>query len=262
MKRLITSKLGHRLFQAFNDVLTIVLLLSAFIWSHHRQGERICKKVEVNISNDAENHFLEEKDVAQAIASERNNLISLRRSDSISLQNIERRVNSLTYVRSAQTWNDLAGTLHIDIELHKPIARLLHPSGDMYLCPQGNILPLSSRFTARVITVSGAGVEHLLQPKEEYKEQSQKIIQLLADINAKPEWKAMVAHVDINKNFHLQLYPVVGNEIIDFGTADNHVSKLSKLELYYNTIIPSKGWDAYSKVIVKFNGQIICEKKS
>ena len=262
MKRLITSRLGQQLMRAFKDAVTVLLLVSAFVWSHLRQSERICKKVDVRISNEAENHFLEERDVAQAIASERNNLISLRRDDSISLYHIEQRVNSLTYVRNAQTWKDLAGTLHIDIDLHKPIARLLHPSGDMYLCPQGKVLPLSNKYTARVITVSGAGVQQLLQPKEEYMEQSTKIIQLLADINANPAWKSIVSHIDINPHFQLQRYPAVGNEIIEFGTADNHAAKLSKLEHYYSRIIPAKGWEAYSKVILKFNGQIICEKKS
>lgn len=262
MKRLVQSKMGKKLWQLSKDVLTVLLLVAAYFWSQQRQNDRICQGTLVSIFNSAENHFLESSDIRQAIDPEGNSLVTLHRNATISLQDIERRVDKLTYVKKSQAWKDLAGYVHIDVELHRPVARILRPHGDLYISSNNHIMPMSDKFTARVITISGEGAQKIIHAPDNEKEQVQELTHYIHEIASNPVWRSLIAHIEVDTDFNVWLYPTVGNEVIELGNIQNYAQKMEKLEIYYKKIIPAKGWNTYGKVILKFNNQIICEKKS
>ena len=49
---------------------------------------------------------------------------------------------------------------------------------------------------------------------------------------------------------------------IYFGNTDNMEIKFKKLELFYKNILPTKGWNYYESVNLKFKNQIVCKKSS
>jgi cell division protein FtsQ len=55
------------------------------------------------------------------------------------------------------------------------------------------------------------------------------------------------------------MYQQVGKEVIDFGKPEMIESKFEKIAIFYEEILPSKGWNTYSRVCVKFKNQIVCE---
>jgi cell division protein FtsQ len=65
--------------------------------------------------------------------------------------------------------------------------------------------------------------------------------------------------LEIDKNGDIKMYQQVGNQVIEFGDAEDIEEKFNKISLFYEEIIPSKGWNAYSRVNVKYKDQIICE---
>ena len=40
---------------------------------------------------------------------------------------------------------------------------------------------------------------------------------------------------------------------------EDYVDKLKRLKIFYKQILPSKGWNSYEKVSVKYKNQIVCE---
>jgi cell division protein FtsQ len=72
-------------------------------------------------------------------------------------------------------------------------------------------------------------------------------------------WKAQIAQIEIDKAGEMLIYPQVGKQVIEFGTADNYEVKLKKLKLFFKKILPYKGWNTYTKVNIKYNNQIVCE---
>ena len=61
------------------------------------------------------------------------------------------------------------------------------------------------------------------------------------------------------KDGEVELYPQVTKQKIEFGKPKDFEEKFSKLMTFYKEILPSKGWNYYERVNVKFKDQIICE---
>ena len=52
------------------------------------------------------------------------------------------------------------------------------------------------------------------------------------------------------------MIPKIGYENIVFGSSDNYLEKLGRVEIYYDSIVPVKGWGALKSVNVSIEDQI------
>jgi cell division protein FtsQ len=55
------------------------------------------------------------------------------------------------------------------------------------------------------------------------------------------------------------MFPQVGGQLIEFGKPENLELKFKKLRIFYKEILPEKGWNAYERVNLEYEGQIIAE---
>jgi cell division protein FtsQ len=147
----------------------------------------------------------------------------------------------------------------VEISQHVPIARIVRPSAaDGYISTEGKILPTSNSYTTRVMTLEGAYAESLLK-LEDISESHSDLMAMINYINGDEFWKAQISGMDIPKKTDIRLYQQVGKQVIEFGEAKDLEEKFEKINLFYEEIIPAKGWNAYSRVSVKYKGQIVCE---
>ena len=49
------------------------------------------------------------------------------------------------------------------------------------------------------------------------------------------------------------------DKYIEFGKAEQIEEKFSKLAIFYQKILPFKGWNTYNRVNLKYFNQIDCE---
>ena len=63
-------------------------------------------------------------------------------------------------------YSDLKGNLVVRAELRRPIARIVRNDGpDGYIAEDGTIMPVSEKFTSRVVLVSGTYVTQISETK-------------------------------------------------------------------------------------------------
>jgi cell division protein FtsQ len=75
---------------------------------------------------------------------------------------------------------------------------------------------------------------------------------------------AQVNQIYLREDGDFILIPQIGDQIIVFGQANSDsevVEKFEKLITFYKEGIQYEGWDKYSEINLKFNGQIVCKKK-
>ena len=53
----------------------------------------------------------------------------------------------------------------------------------------------------------------------------------------------------------------VGDQVIELGDTTNLENKFADLLAFYRNGMPRAGWDAYSKISLKFKDQVVCTKK-
>ncbi len=72
-------------------------------------------------------------------------------------------------------------------------------------------------------------------------------------------WKAQISQMNIDKNGNINMSTQVSKQIVEFGKPVDIEEKFRKLKIFYKDILPTKGWNSYNRVSIKFKNQIVCE---
>lgn len=247
-------------------VLGILLVGTIFLFVEMQQKSKRCKGIIVKLDETAEYPFFTEQDIENLLTLKGVDAIVGMSFSKINLKGLEKRVLKNRLINKCEVFRDLSGNLVVSIVQQRPVGRLittapleeqtLSASQGGYLTETGDIVPLSSRFAARTVLVSGNFFDKTQNIKSL---KGQKLIAFLKNLHQSPFWKAQVAEVIVDKDSELTLVPQVGQHQIDFGLPDDIDIKFKKLKIFYKTVLPLKGWNKYKRVSVKFKNQIICE---
>lgn len=239
-------------------IVLIVILVSANTKMDAVYGP---EDINIEIENAYENFFVNEDDVMHLIfaGTEENILEPL--GNSVRLKDIEQQIEAHSFVAKAEVFRDLKGHLVVRARQNKPVARLIGPGGEnAYIDAEGKILPVSSKYTARVPVVTGDYVTKIAQMENiEEDQRAIALFQLIDYIAAHDFWSMQIATIDMDQEGFMNLYSQVGDQRLEFGQAIDMEKKFKKLEIFFKQIMPTKGWTAYSRVNVAYKDQIICE---
>jgi cell division protein FtsQ len=238
--------------------LSILFLVVAF--SGQRQGTVLVKDITIKVENIHDNHFLDEADVADLMQLQFENLKGANLGR-LNLKEIEKRIKADRFVKDAELYSDLKGNLIVRTTLRRPVARIVRNDGpDGYIAEDGTVMPVSEKFTSRVVLISGSYVKELLtwQNLNEHEEGLQ-LLHMLAMIREDDFWRAQIAQLDIDSKGRINMFPQIGGQTIEFGRAENIGEKMKKLKIFYKEIFPEMGWNAYRRINLEYEGQIVAE---
>lgn len=217
--------------------------------------------IDVEIENAYENFFVDADDVMDLIMQNEGDSILGDGFNKVSLKEVEKRIESHSFVKDAEVYRDLKGHLVVKARQNKPVARLIANSGrNAYIGAEGDLLPVSPKYTARVPVVTGRYVDALLEMKsvsdDDY---AMQVFELINFINEHKFWAMQIGQIDIARNGKVVMYPQLGDQRLEFGYADDIEKKFKKLEIFFKQIMPTKGWNTYDRVNVEYKHQIICD---
>lgn len=236
----------------------VIFLLIGLV--EKKGGDKVVQQIVIGIEQQYDNFFIDRGDIHKLITNENSVNIIGKSMHEIDLKEIEERIKTNRFVKSADVYKDLKGSLIVNIKQRRPIARVIRNTGpDGYISDSGVILPTSERFTARVVLVSGENVDDLVKNDLVADEENESLLEVLQYIDQQPFWKAQVAQIEINKNNEITIYPQVGKQVISFGTPEDYEIKFRNLKIFFKKILPQKGWNHYERVNIKYNNQIVCE---
>jgi cell division protein FtsQ len=240
------------------SALAVLFFFIAF--SERQQGTVAVKDIIIKVENVNENQFLDEQDVVDLMQLDQENLKGAT-LDRLNLKEIETRIKSNRFVQDAELYSDLKGNLIVKTTLRRPIARIVRNDGpDGYIAEDGTVMPVSDKFTTRVVLLSGAFSRLLLQADNLNKSiEGKQLMEMLTIIREDEFWRAQIAQLDIDNNVRVNIFPQVGGQLIEFGKPENLEGKFKKLKIFYKEILPQKGWNAYQRVNLEYEGQIIAE---
>jgi len=228
-------------------------------FAKREQIGREMRGVTIGIENQFENYFIDEQEIMNIVAETGFDTTSKVGLGTIELRDLELALERERFIEDAQFYRDLSGTLVIITNQRRPIARIIRKNApDAYVAEDASILPVSQKFTSRVMLISGSFAdsliadENMLQSHEQY-------FHLIDFINQDPFWKAQIAQIDIDAFGDVTLYPQVTKQVVEFGGPENVADKFEKLEVFLKKILPFKGWNSYKRVSLQYEGQIICE---
>lgn len=239
-------------------LLAVVFLLIAV--SERKQGTIAVKNIVIKVENIEGNQFIDEGDVADLMQLGEENLKGAS-LEKLNMKELEKRIRMNRFVKDAQLYSDLKGNLVVKAKLRRPIARLVRNDGpDGYIAEDGTVMPVSDKFTTRVVLISGSYIRGLLSLENlNQTEETRNLMKMLELIREDDFWRAQVAQLDIDSKGRVNILPQIGGQTIEFGVAENLETKFKKMRIFYKEILPQKGWNTYKRVNLEYEGQIIAE---
>ncbi len=241
-------------------IVLVTIIFGSIGFVEKQYANKTCTSIHVDIDNQFENYFINEADVIDLVTDGGDRRVVGESFENLTLKEIETELLGTKFIRQAEVYKDLDGSLMINIHQSRPIARLMSDKmNDRYISNEGEILPLSKRYTARVVLIEGALAdnEKLYDLKET--ETGRQLMELLQFIENNEFWKAQIALMNVDGKGEIHMQTQVSKQVIEFGKPVEIHEKFKKLEIFYKEILPSKGWNSYEKVSVKFKDQVVCE---
>jgi cell division protein FtsQ len=242
-------------------ILAAIIVVGVIIaFTEKKQGRVSIKDISIRIDNVHGNHFLDESDIMNLMEL-KNEKLKGTSIDRFSLKGIESKIKRQPFIKKADLYSDLKGNLVVRAELRRPVARIVRNDGpDGYIAEDGTIMPVSEKFTSRVVLVSGPYVSQILKHDNmNDSEETKKIMVLIDKIREHEFWHAQIAQLDIDNKSRVTFFPQVGDEKIEFGKPVDLDVKFKKLMIFYKEILPRIGWNKYNRINLEYEGQIITE---
>lgn len=242
--------------------VAVALLALSFLiaFSERKLDGLVCKDIVIELDNSLENHFMDEADVLRLVEGSGQSIKGTS-LDHIDLRAIEKRLKQDKHILDADLYGDLKGNLVVNVELRRPIARIVQSDApDAYIAEDGVVMSVSEKYTSRVVLISGAYSKQLMEIGDLNKhEEGKKLLEMIEFINDDKFWKAQVAQLDINSHGKITILPQVTGQLVEFGKAEDMENKFRKLMIFYKEILPTRGWTRYERVSLEYEGQIIAE---
>lgn len=233
----------------------LVLLVAAM----KTKSRKSWADIKINIEGPTENIFVTEKDIRSIL--KQNNINGVQEIAQINLQLIEDRLEKNVWIKEAELFFDNRQVLHVVIREREPIARVFTVSGNSFYIDSAALrLPLSDASVARIPVFTGF-------PSDRKKLSAPDSLQLIdvkniAQIIIKDSfWNAQVAQINIASNGQFQIIPVLGNQVIVIGDAQNLEEKFQNLLCFYQQIWSKVGFEKYETVSAQYKGQIVAVRR-
>ena len=249
-------------------------LVASSSFATKKEKNIVSENVNIVVTNTNDNYFIDEEDV-KLFFKERNDSVLNTSIKNINVTQLEKALNTHPAIENAEVAVDVNGDVDVQVLQRTPIVRIINADGESYyIDSQSKLMPLSDKYTARVLIASGNIYEpytkrYTMSVNEISTSELYSKVSVLDDIYKVTQYiihdsilTSLIHQININKEKEIELFPSLGNHVIIFGNTDNISEKFNKLKLFYKEgMNKTDGWNKYSTINVKYKNQVVCTKK-
>lgn len=224
----------------------LVLISGLFYSTISVNNLRDISKTDIYI-HDSSNLFITKDSIKSAVIE----IITTKNihKSSVHLKALEFELNKIELVKKSDVFIDVNGTMVIDIEQRKPIARFI--DNKSYLDEDGLVMPKSKYYSARVPVIKGYTNTQdqldLIYKLSNYIKDDKFLSQSATEIL-----------IDSNSNFSIKLRDYRFKILI--GQLNNLDLKIKNFKAFYINASANQILNKYSVINLQFDNQVVCVK--
>ncbi|MBK7666737.1 MAG: hypothetical protein IPJ32_04935 [Sphingobacteriaceae bacterium] len=255
-------------------IIALSGLMTSLAFVNKKEREVKAENIDITVSTTGQNDFVDEDDVKEFFNERQDKLLNAEVKN-IDINALEKALNSHPAIENADFSVDVNGDIKINVKQRTPLVRVLTMGGESYyIDTQSKLMPLSDKYTARVLIVNGEIHEpysrrYMFSVNDIAKNEIFSEVSLLDDIYEMANYitkdtllNSLIHQLSINKEKEFEMYPSIGNHKIIFGDATDIAEKFEKLKLFYREgLNKTDNWNKYSTVNLKYKNQVVCTKK-
>jgi cell division protein FtsQ len=232
-------------------LISLGLLIGLLVFLKKDHKLQTCEKIIVRIDAKVEQQLVTERLINERISSWYiGGLIGISQAE-LSLEDVERKIESMPAVLNAEVSFDLRGTLLIAVEQREPLVRIIPSSKESYYLASGMIkIPVAGTDVARVPIANGRLTNAMIK----------KVYTLSTYVHENTFMKALTEQIFVDNTGDLVIIPKVKNQRLIIGDTMQLEEKFSKLIDFYSEGLNHIGWDKYKIINLKYRDQIVCRE--
>lgn len=225
-------------------VITVIILglLLSFSLKRFSSQKITDNKISVKMSEKTPVYFVDEKDIREIVKKENPS----GKVGDLNIPSLEKKINALPAVDSANVYLNLNGKLNLDIKQRVPVFRLNKDGKDFYVDEKGVEFPISRTYSHPCMLVTGN-----VQP-DEY----EKLAELVEKIDKDDFSKKYFIGISKYKDSY-NLLTSEGNYRVEIGDLDNIDFKVKGFKTFVEKYLVYQDPQKYSMVSVKYQNQIV-----
>ncbi len=227
-------------------MLGLVIFLFSFT-SRRNENRKLTKAVVVFIGDNA--LFIKRETVNKLLIENKENASSIQK-DKLDLNKLERTLDSNDLIQKSDVFVSIDGVLKAMVKQKTPIARVFNNDGSFYIDYEGDRMPLSENFTARVPLVSGVI----------NKKNNEELAQLFRVIYDDDFLRKNIIAVQIMPNGSLKMLNRNFEYQIDFGSIIDSERKFKDYKAFFQKAVLDSSLYKYKKIDLRFTKQVVCTK--
>ncbi|ASW75413.1 cell division protein FtsQ [Chryseobacterium piperi] len=226
--------------------IAITVIILGFLLSFSLKkfsGQKITdNKISVKMNEKTPVYFIDEKDI-RAIVNKEN---PSGKVGDLNIPALEKKINSLPAVDSANVYLNLNGKLNLDIKQRVPVFRLNKEGRDFYVDEKGVEFPISKTYSHPCMLVTGN-----VKP-DEYK----KLAELVEKIDKDDFSKRYFIGISKDKDDY-NLLTSEANYKVEIGDLDNIELKVKGFKAFVEKYLVYQDPQKYNMISVKYQNQIV-----
>ena len=245
------------LFKILWFVVVVGLIAASLAFSYRKLSRVVCSKVEIVIP-DGSPRFIDSDDVT-AIIRKIDTSLTAKPMNVINTEQIEQTLEKVSCVNDVEVYSHITctnlefqGKLIVKVEQRRPVFHVLNGDEDYYVDSTGVRILLKPRRFQKIPLVTG-------NPDQQYT--TEKLLPMINFIRKDKFWSSQVQQVNVDKNNEIEIVPLIGDQLIEFGDPENFEEKFRNLKALYEQGFSKTGWQNYRKISVKYKNQVVCTKR-
>ncbi len=232
----------------YGTAIPTLLLFGVLVgFTEQNHARRSVQRLEVGIDPAAGGPFVTARELLMHVDAETDSFRGVYFHE-INNSLLEENLSGHPMVETAEVYFELNGTLHLDVNQREPMLRIFDGERSFYWDTNGCEMPLSDHYTAHVPLFYGT-------PSD-----TATLYDLVMALRADEFCREHISGIaETNGDYVLTVRR--GQYEIVLGSAERFGEKMHRFRLFYEKALPQMGWDRYSKVNLKYAGQVVCTVK-
>ena len=227
------------------------LMVVGILWAREKGRDEVCTEVTVEIVNDDSTHFVTPIGVIEEL--ERKHIVVKGKPVwQINVEDIEKQLGESQYIEDVECMFENGGRLKIKVSQIVPVMRVFDGDQSYYVNKDGKRMTAVSTFHADVPIVEG----HFTPSYSPLR-----LVPMIKHVEQDSALKALVTMYYMRDSNNIFIVPSIHGHVVNMGNCDGYEGKFKKLQLFYNKVMPVKGWMHYDTISVKWDHQVVATKR-
>lgn len=227
------------------------LLIGGTFWARNKSRDEVCTEVRVEVVNDDGTSFVTPAGVIEEL--ERKHIILKGKPVwQINVENVEKAIAQSQYIENVECMFVNGGCLKIKVSQIMPVMRIFDGDQSYYVNKDGKRMTAVATFNADVPVVEG----HFTKAYSPLR-----LLPMIQYVESDSALKSLVTMYCVKDTNNIIIVPSVEGHVVNMGNCKGYESKFRKLKLFYNKVMPVKGWLYYDTISVKWDYQVVATRR-